>query len=163
MNYQVVFDSTQQSFPWWIFLVLLALAAMWLVAWFNRDKTPGLDWWRSLAQPFLIIVGASMLCLSLCGVCALISSFNSAQLIVSTGKDEVVEGPVQNLTDDGKIESFTVQGIRFSYGDADVGPGFHHTNMLGGPITHNGLQVRIHYGHVLDDSKLTILKLELAK
>ncbi len=74
------------------------------------------------------------------------------------GNFNVVEGRVTNFDpmpkSGQKMESFTVNGIRFEYSDFVVSPGFKNATSLGGPIK-EGLPVRISYiGN-------TILKLEV--
>lgn len=74
------------------------------------------------------------------------------------GNFKVVEGTVENFdpmpSSGHKMESFTVNGIRFEYSDFEVTPGFNNAASRGGPIR-EGLKVRISYiGN-------TILKLEV--
>jgi hypothetical protein len=66
-----------------------------------------------------------------------------------SGDCEIVEGTVERfhpMPHHGRsLESFTVNGVHFSYSDFDVSkPGFNHTESHGGPI-HSGMHVRIHY------------------
>lgn len=76
------------------------------------------------------------------------------------GKFKVVEGQVEHFDpmpkSGHKMESFTVNGVKFEYSDYIVTPGFHNAASLGGPIR-EGLPVRISY---IDN---TILKLEVPK
>ncbi|ELV8627344.1 hypothetical protein QNF03_004076 [Vibrio cidicii] len=64
------------------------------------------------------------------------------------GKYSVVEGPVENFDPmpyaGHKTESFTVQGVKFSYSDFIIEPGFNNTASHGGPIS-EGLYVRVSY------------------
>lgn len=76
------------------------------------------------------------------------------------GDFDVVEGIVENFDpmpyEGHKSETFTVNGVKFSYSDYRVTPGFNNTASHGGPIR-EGLSVRISYiGN-------TILKLEVAQ
>jgi len=78
----------------------------------------------------------------------------------AAGHYKVVEGTVENFDpmpyEGHKDESFTVKGVKFSYSDFHVSPGFNNAASHGGPIK-EGLHVRISYiGN-------TILKLEVAK
>jgi len=60
----------------------------------------------------------------------------------------VVEGIVTDfhpMARNGKgSESFEVSGVRFTYSDFVITPGFHRTTYRGGPIR-AGLHVRVHY------------------
>lgn len=71
----------------------------------------------------------------------------------------IAEGPVTNFIPmpytGHSMESFTLNGHRFSYSDYVVTSGFHNTISHGGPI-HEGLYVRITY------SGNSILRLEIA-
>ncbi len=59
-------------------------------------------------------------------------------------------------------ESFTVQGVRFSYSDFDESYyGFNNTKSHGGPIREDGQRVRIAYHPT--DQRNVILKLELCQ
>jgi hypothetical protein len=78
----------------------------------------------------------------------------------SSGNYKVIEGVVKNFdpmpASGHKMESFTVNGVKFEYSDSVVTPGFNNATSKGGPI-HEGLPVKIsHIGN-------TILKLEVAK
>jgi hypothetical protein len=72
----------------------------------------------------------------------------SLKSALQLGQCAIIEGVVTDFqpmpsTGHGR-ESFTVSGVRFSYSDFVVTPGFHHTNYRGGPVR-DGLHVRIHY------------------
>lgn len=76
------------------------------------------------------------------------------------GDFDVVEGIVENFDpmpyQGHKSETFTVDGVKFSYSDFQVTSGFNNTASHGGPIR-EGLPVRISY------KGNTILKLEVAQ
>ena len=68
---------------------------------------------------------------------------------LSSGEASYVEGTVDNFVQlpdqwNEKKESFTVNGVPFSYSDYVVTAGFNKTRSHGGPI-HQGLPVRIWY------------------
>jgi hypothetical protein len=72
-----------------------------------------------------------------------------AQEQLRSGDCEIVEGTVEQFHPmpyhGHSLESFTVNGVRFSYSDFDDSkPGFNNTESHGGPI-HSGMHVRIHY------------------
>ena len=74
------------------------------------------------------------------------------------GNFNVVEGIVENFdpmpSGGHKMESFTVNGVKFEYSDFVVTPGFNNATSRGGPISES-LPVRISY------IRNTILKLEV--
>ena len=72
----------------------------------------------------------------------------SLRSALQRGHCAVVEGVITNFqpmpsTGHG-AESFTVNGVHFSYSDFIITPGFHRTNYRKGPVS-DGLHVRIHY------------------
>jgi hypothetical protein len=72
-----------------------------------------------------------------------------AQEQLRSGDCEIVEGTVERFhpmpRHGHSQESFTVNGVHFSYSDFNISrPGFNHTESHGGPI-HSGMHVRIHY------------------
>lgn len=162
-DYTVVFDAAQQSFPWWIILVPIAFLALLSSAFITKDKASGALPRRKDIVILLPLIGLFGSCMACFGLLNLVESYNEAHYYVSTQSALVVEGPIQDLTDKGKVESFTVSGVHFLYGGADARPGFHSPSMNGGPITNDGLYVRIHYAFINADPEPTILKLEIRK
>jgi hypothetical protein len=67
-----------------------------------------------------------------------------AQHRLREGLFETVEGPVTNMTEHGRTESFTVNGRQFSYSYGDSTSGYHTTAGHGGVIR-DDLYVRISY------------------
>ena len=57
-----------------------------------------------------------------------------------------------------KMETFSVDGVKFEYSDYLITKGFHQTSQRGGPITGNGQKVRISYTTI--DNLNIILKIE---
>jgi hypothetical protein len=85
--------------------------------------------------------------------------YREATAALRDGNYAIVEGPVTNFVPmpytGHAMESFLVQGHRFSYSDYVVTIGFHNTASHGGPIR-GGLYVRVTYAEDY------ILRLEVA-
>ena len=91
----------------------------------------------SLASLFLLI-----------SLVIFIPNFIKLRSAYVSGKSAIVEGAVENFRPAPTIgparESFSVQGIIFSYNVLEDTPCFHDVPLHGGPIR-GGLDVRIHY------------------
>jgi len=78
----------------------------------------------------------------------LIPEFVKLRSAYISGESVVVEGAVQNFhpvpTVGLPFESFSVNGVEFSYNPIDRTPCFHNAPLRNGPIR-EGLNVRIHY------------------
>lgn len=163
MEYQVVFDASQKSFPWWFpaigisvaFIALLMLVATYQ-GWF------GLRAYQTRRQAKIIGVVICVIAVSFSIMSILITYFQHERIqnFRESGQVSIVEGRVENFVPmpyEGKaLESFTINGVKFEYSDFVYSYGFNNTSSHGGPIR-EGLQVRIHYvGN-------TILKLEIKK
>ena len=117
-----------------------------------------------------------MLFVATCFICMLLgvalnsySNYNNSQSLLREGRTHLVNGSVTNYTksttgkDPGNAESFTVNGVRFSYSQHSESVGFHTPAKYGGPIR-EGLIVRIHYAQLFGDpSEPAILKLEIKR
>jgi len=81
---------------------------------------------------------------------------------LDSGEHELLEGLVENFEPARRgantDESFTVNGVYFSYSDYSISPAFKVSRSQGGPIR-EGLSVRISY--VPRDQNNAILKLEI--
>jgi hypothetical protein len=110
-----------------------------------------------------------MICFGLCFgtiiIAAALTGYVTSVSILSGNQAQVVEGQVHNLSSfaNGKAESFTVEGVQFSYSEYSQSRGFHNVSSLGGPIR-EGLQVKIWYARIEGDpSEPVILRLDIAK
>jgi hypothetical protein len=96
-----------------------------------------------------------------------IGNYAQSRQIIIADTAQVVEGPVEDFTPESNLrkgsESFTVKETKFEYSSAEITPGFNHTSVNGGPITENGLQVRIHYYLDKSTDRNIIVKLEIRK
>jgi hypothetical protein len=88
--------------------------------------------------------------------------FLAARSAVSSGQAQVVEGTVTDFhpapREGHEDESFTVNGVRFTYSDYALTGGFRQTASHGGPVR-GGLHVKIHYVPSLQRN--VIVKLEI--
>jgi hypothetical protein len=164
MEYRVVFDVSGRGYEAIPYLgvivpVLLGLAfGAW--AWRARKLPTG--------PQFIPFVFAAVLCGSLAIACfwfLIPFRYAAAAAALHNGTAQVVEGQVENFHPMPRTghdtERFTVNGVLFSYSDAELTPGFNQTSSHGGPIR-EGLDVRIHYIGIFGDPvQPTILKLEI--
>ena len=163
MQYQTIYDVNQAAFPWMSVGIPLFILLISAVILFNRHAIPGV--WRPVG---LMLAGACLLgslVLLLMVSIPSVFSYGSARDVLNSGRAAMVEGRVQGLeqTSYGKAESFSVDGIRFSYSQYSESVGFHQTSAFGGPIS-GGLNVRIWYTQVEGDpSQPVILRLDVAR
>jgi hypothetical protein len=164
MTFKTIFDASEQGYTtgWFAAYGLIFVAAGVLLVWrpaFVQPLLPaGL---RSGERP--IFVWLFLLFASLWTAGSFLVTYSRHQAAVSdlrAGRYSVVEGPVTDFVPmpftGHALESFTVNGRRFSYSDFVVTSGFHNTASHGGPIR-EGLYVRISYSGNL------ILRLEAAQ
>ena len=142
MEYQTVYSILDHSasVPWWHVVIGLLVPLGAVRAWRKRDWITlvgigawGLFWNFGILPPSWRIY----------------HDHERAQEQLRSGDCEVVEGTVENFRPmphhGHSVESFTVNGVRFSYSDFDISkPGFNNTESHGGPI-HAGMRVRVHY------------------
>ena len=153
-DYQTVFTVLQKSPPWWLSAVVptavAAFTGLAIVA-FVKYKT------RRVAVVIAYVVLSFMLMtLSPAGVSDM---YARARDTYVKGDYSIAEGTVVNFHpmpySGHQNETFSVNGVEFSYSDYVIVPCFNNTASHGGPIR-DGLRVRIGY------SGNCILKLEIA-
>ncbi len=154
-DYHVVFTVLQKSPPRELFFIVLALvgiATIIALALVIRRKAS------------VILVGVVYVVFLLTAV--VVSPFPGVQDMFARAKNtyldgqySIVEGPVADFHpmpySGHQMETFSVNGVQFSYSDYVIVPCFNNAASHGGPI-HQGLRVRIAY------SGDCILKLEVA-
>lgn len=83
--------------------------------------------------------------------------------IIEKKEFNIIEGKVENFHpmpyEGHDMESFTVKGIYFEYSDFVSDYGFNNTSSHGGPIKHNGQEVRLFYFN--KDGLNHIIKIEI--
>jgi hypothetical protein len=140
-NYQTVFQIGFASFPWLGLLPpgLIIVAGCALIR-FNGGKQ------IRLAVGWLVIAFSLLFSLAVIGV--RVPGFISAWRSYRVGNGSVIEGTVEDFHPMPVLgpanESFSVNGIAFSYNVLDDTPCFHNSPPHLGPI-HSGLYVRIYY------------------
>lgn len=140
-NYRTIFELGFSSFPWpSLVQPLIFLGIGLIIIRFFKSKTPHL-----VVGVFVASMGSLFFLISLV---SFLPSFLKLRSAYVSGKSVVVEGVVQNFllapTLGPARESFSVNGISFSYNALDDTPCFHDAPLHGGPIR-EGLDVRIHY------------------
>jgi hypothetical protein len=163
MDYQVVYDAANASFPLEdlvIFLFILAICVYWII---RRNHLP--KGWREIG---LLLAGFGVifsLCVGIILVSSKLSGYNKVQDTIRNGSASMVEGPVENFTvsSGDNVNSFIVQDAHFRYSRYSETFGYHVTQAEGGPIK-DGIIVRIHYTDIEGDpSTPVILKLEIKR
>lgn len=158
MSYVKVFEITEKGYQWWPIVLPLCFS---LVFYAIGRKKPHRS--ERLSSYSLAAVG---LILALLITALTYPAYGSLQSSYLRGDFAVVEGPVEDFKpmpyEGHRHESFEVRGVRFSYSDYELSPGFNNTTAHGGPIQ-EGLWVRIAYH---DDpfrgTGRVILRLEIA-
>ena len=175
--YQTVYDI-RESIPWDSFLFvsvgLLIMAVggwMWLVA---HDKVPqGLakvleqlprrrpPSKQSLRTSSFVVMAFGVLWIFFAGT-GIIGGWLTYRAALDAGEHELAEGIVEDFQPLARHadtpESFTVNGVYFSYSDYNISPAFKTSQSKGGPIR-EGLAVRISY--LPHAQKNAILKVEI--
>jgi len=175
--YQTVFDISE-IVPWRALAFVSAGVFMAIVGYFMwlfaNDRAP--RWLdeiveqmprrkpmskRSLGRFAVLFIAFSLVWVVLAAT-GIVGSWLSYRRALASGAHEVVEGVVENFDpmphEGHKHESFTVNGVRFSYSDYNVTPAFNRSRSHGGPIR-EGLLVRISY--LAEEPHHPILKLEI--
>jgi hypothetical protein len=153
-DYQTVFVVLQKSPPWWLSAVVpTAIAAFTVLAIvaFVKYKTQ---------RVAVVVAYVAMLFMAMTLSPAGVSDmYARARDTYVRGDYSIAEGTVANFLpmpySGHQNETFSVNGVGFSYSDYEVVPCFNNTASHGGPIR-DGLRVRIAY------SGDCILKLEVA-
>jgi hypothetical protein len=153
-DYQIVFVVLQKSPPWWLSAVVptaVAVSTVLAIVVFVKYKTRRV----SLAVAYVVMLFMAMT-LSPAGMSDM---YARAKDTYVKGDYSIAEGTVANFQpmpySGHQNETFSVNGVEFSYSDSIVDPCFNNTASHGGPIR-DGLRVRIAY------SGDCILKLEVA-
>lgn len=114
---------------------------------------------------FGMLTGTIALFISAVTIFYNVSLFRETKKLYEAEQYNVIEGIVEDFHpmpySGHREESFTVNGVKFSYSDFDVSYyGFNNTESHGGPIS-PGRRVRLSY--VASDGKNIILKIEVPK
>jgi hypothetical protein len=152
MPYRTVFEITQQGYSWYLFFLCLSFGAITSILMFSYRGLP------QKKRTLLIIFSTAVVLLGSAAFGNLRSQISNTRAY-REGRYQTVEGNVTNFVpmpyNGHALESFTVNGVKFSYTDWNFPKsGFKNTSSHGGPIR-EGLPVRIGYiGN-------TIVKLEI--
>jgi len=129
----------EPSFTWWFPAAGLIFVAVGAVL------TRIFQGWRQL---FAVLIGGLGLLWTLSAGALMLRSYLSARSAARSPTTPVVEGLVTDFRPapfEGHVnESFSVNGVQFSYSDYMITGGFRQTASHGGPVT-AGLHVRVHY------------------
>jgi hypothetical protein len=160
-DYYTVFTVLQQSVPWQARLILPGIIFFGIIA----AVVAIIQRWERLSKSFIVltvVVCAVFLLLAVYAFSApgVQDMYARARETYLQGQYSTVEGTVTNFHpmpfSGHQDETFSVNGMQFSYSDYVLIPCFNNTSSHGGPI-HEGLRVRIAY------SGNCILKLEVSR
>ena len=171
MEYQTVYDVTQQGYNWWWLLIPAFILAVAIAAWKAREKFgPQLNlpnYAKVIGSFAFGLILLLTLCITTLGFTVSYTGYVNAKQILQTGKAQLVEGRVENFApqpaSDNGVESFTVSSVKFQYSIATILHGFNKSSTHGGPINRDGIQVRVHYYYDQSENSNVILQLEVMK
>jgi len=168
MDYQVVYDVTQESWPWHGPAIGLASVAFGMALWRTRDRWPWM-WhgrfrssagWRKASAAIWLAFSILWTAMVTAGT---LGPYLRARRALRDGTASVVEGRVENFHpmpySGHDTERFTVGNVHFAFTDYSMGTGFNRTSSHGGPVR-EGLRVRIHF---IGSREPMIAKLEIAQ
>ena len=160
-DYYTVFTVLQQSVPWQARLILPGIILFGITA-----AVVGIIQRRGrFSKGFIVLIAFVCAIFLLLAVLAFRAPgvqgmYTRARVAYLEGRYSTVEGTVTNFHpmpySGHQDETFSVNGVKFSYSDYVLIPCFNNTASHGGPL-HEGLRVRIAY------SGNCILKLEVSR
>jgi hypothetical protein len=164
VDYAVVFDAARGGYPNWSFVAVgflfIAIGAG-LVLFRHTLATKRRAWLgRTAGALFAYFFLCFALFWTLAAFVVTHGAYAKVRDALAQHRAEVVEGRVEDFSPmpygGHAFESFTVCGVRFSYSDYVISPGFNRTSTHGGPMR-SDLWVRVTFvGDV-------IARLEIAK
>ena len=142
------FDFSILTIP--IIMIIFILVFPWIM----KKSYEGKD--EKLNIIFVIFVKLFCLCgiafVTLWSAVALIAQLNMYNKTVGAygrGEYQIVEGYVENFDpmpyEGHTDESFEINGVKFSYSDYNIHPGYNNTKSHGGVIKENGQHLKIGY------------------
>ena len=152
----VVFDIGEVGYKNWDFVshgamfIFLSLALILIPSYFPkiRQLIDPSDRQRSVVKWLPRVMLAFSLLWTATAFAATYAEYRSLLSAYETGSYDVVEGRVDDFVpmprDRRPNESFSVNGVKFSYSDFHLSSGFNNTSSYGGAIA-QGLYVRVYY------------------
>jgi hypothetical protein len=140
-NYQTIFEIGPKSFPWVQLLHPIPFAVIGLILIrFSRR--------RRIIQVFAGVVVSFAFLFFLILAPVLLADYVKHRRAYVNGKSSMVQGAIEDFHPmpmlGAALESFTVNGVQFSYNVLDATPCFHNAPPHKGPVR-PGLDVRIYY------------------
>lgn len=105
----------------------------------------GKDVNRNFLKYFFRIFRAFLIFMICISIIIEIGSYKTVIAPYKNGDYKTVEGYVENYSPGGRDESFTINGVEFSYSNAIIEQGYRNTASYGGVITHNGQHLKLGY------------------
>jgi len=139
-NYKTVFEIGLRSFPWVRLAHPLIFVVVGLLLYFLKIK--------QIYRVMGILVASFALLIFLLLLMSFVPQFLTLRSAYVSGRSSMVEGVVENFSPAPALgparESFSVNGVVFSYNALDDTPCFHNAPVHRGPIK-GALDVRIYY------------------
>lgn len=143
-NYQTIFELGFRTFPW----TAVGGPLIFIAAGFLLFRISSFFKRKTFYAAFGMIFASLATLIFLVSLMFFIPRFLTLRHAYVSGRSNVVSGAIQDFHQAPALgpasESFSVQGVLFSYNAVDDTPCFHDAPLHRGPIR-EGLNVRIHY------------------
>jgi len=157
VSYVTVFEVTRESIPLWIPVLFLFFSLLGAIFYLGTRDSGFAKW---VFMPFVLLFA----CIWLAATSYYFLGRRHDLRAYQNGKYKLVEGPVEHYSWKGKTECFSVRGVEFCHGTANI-VGW-DPPLRFGPSTwpvgfiHDGLPVRVAYS---GDPYLKILRLDISR
>jgi len=145
MGYRTVFDVTRDGFQWWMPLLMLLFASLFVLIGWGVRKSGDTD--SSTKGLLFQLVGAVGSFGAIVFLAFMYGEYRAANQAMATHGYSVVEGAVTNFVPmpvgGHSLESFNVNGVFFEYGSGWGSTTFNSEWNKG--LIHDGVQARITY------------------
>ena len=141
MNHHVIFDISQKGYDWLPICIGLLFIIGGAIGMLSPQSRKTLYIVPALLLLFGVLVSLSLFLFQY-------TNHQRYQAILDHGQYSVVQGTIDRFHPMAKTghgnETFSIDGVTFSYSDFSVTPAFNNTSAYGGPL-HEGMYVKIYY------------------
>jgi hypothetical protein len=160
MNDHVIFDISQKGYDWFPICIGLLFIIGAAIGMLSPQSRKTLQIVPALLLLFGVLLSLGMFLFQY-------TNHQRYQAILDHGQYSVVEGTAERFHPMSKAghgnETFTINGVSFSYSDFSVTPAFNTTSVYGGPI-HEGMYLKIYYTKSIEFAgDYAILRIEARK
>ena len=139
------FDFTILAIP--IIMIIFMLIFPLIIKKFYEGKD--VKWNIKFVKPFCLFGILFVAFWSTVALIAQLNIYNKTVGAYNRGEYQIVEGYVENFVpmpyEGHADESFEINGVKFSYSDYNIHPGYNNTKSHGGVIKENGQHLKIGY------------------